>query len=111
MDQKGRGKIQEILRSRQPPGGICRNMEAFKSHVDGSIVTNQAERREHNRRNDVIDVREWGNDSFCNLDAKKEREAHYLGTSVKERNSRQASIRESINKLEQGYKPHLQEQE
>ena len=102
--------MREILRSRQPPGGIVRNVEAFKSQVDGSIVTNSQELREHNERNDVIDVREWGNDQFCDTDAKKAREEFYSGTSTKEKQARVETIKDSIQKLEAGHKPNAGEE-
>lgn len=102
--------MQDILRSRKAPGSIVRKVTAFKSHVDGSVVTNQKELDEHNRKNDVIDVREWGNDQFCNTTAKKEREEFYLGTSTKEKRARTATIHDSIQKLEQGYKPTIGEE-
>ncbi len=104
--------MREILQSKTPPGMVRpRNLEAFKSHIDGSVVTNQKELDEHNRKNDVIDVREWGNDQFCDLDAKKEREEFYLGTSTKAKKERTATIVESIQKLEQGYTPPRRNEE
>ena len=35
---------------------ITRPFEPFKSPVDGSMISDSAQRTEHNRRNDVIDV-------------------------------------------------------
>ena len=104
--------MREILRSRTPPGMIKpRTMEAFKSHVDGTVVTNQSELEAHNKRNDVIDIREWGNDSFCDLGAKKEREARIQGTSKIENKKRHEDIIEAVQKVEQGYKPIIGQQE
>ena len=98
--------MREILQSRTPPGMIKpRRMEAFKSHVDGTVVTNGSELEEHNRRNEVIDVREWGNESYCDESAKKEREKRILGTSEKENRKRKQEVIESVQKVEQGYKP------
>ena len=103
--------MRDILQSRSPPGLVRpRSMEAFKSHVDGSVVTNQKELNEHNRKNDVIDIREWGNDSYCDLAAKKEREEFYLGTSKKEQRARIKAFSEATQKVEQGYKPNQGEQ-
>ena len=104
--------MREILQSRTPPGMIKpRTMEAFKSHVDGTVVTNQTELEAHNRRNDVIDAREWGNDSYCDTDAKKEREARIQGTSQKENRQRKEDFVEAVQKVEQGYKPNIGQQE
>ncbi len=100
-----RANMRDILQSRKAPGTIVKTVQQFKSPVDGKVIRTKGELDEHNKRNDVIDVREWGNDSFCDLDAKKEREAFYLGTSTKEKKKRVTAIRESIQKLEQGYKP------
>ncbi len=97
--------MQDILQSRKAPGTIIRTVQQFKSPVDGKIIRTKAELDEHNKRNDVIDVREWGNDSFCDLDAKKEREAFYSGTSTIQKKERVQTIKESIQKLEQGYIP------
>ena len=98
--------MRDILQSRRFPGTkIITTKENFRSVVDGSVITNAQELAEHNKRNDVIDVREWGNDQFCDLDAKKEREAFRAGTSTKSKKQRTATIVESIQKLEQGYVP------
>lgn len=105
------GGMAEILACRKAPGMVIRGkVEAFKSHVDGSIVTNKRELDAHNKRNDVIDVREWGNDQFCDLDAKRKREEFYLGTSKEAKQERVKTINESIQKLEQGYKPRTGEE-
>jgi len=97
--------MRDILTSRKAPGTIVRTVQQFQSPVDGSVIRNKAELDAHNKRNDVIDVREWGNDSFCDLDKKKEREAFYAGTCPKEKKKRVAAIKDSIQKLEQGYTP------
>ena len=104
------GGLAEILECRKAPGMIVRKVTAFKSHVDGSVVTNKKELDEHNKRNDVIDVREWGNNQFCDTDAKRKREEFYLGTSKEAKKERIKTINESIQKLEQGYKPRTGEE-
>lgn len=109
---EGEANMREILQSRCPPGLIRpRTMEAFKSHVDGTVVTNQKDLEAHNRRNDVIDVREWGNESYCDTSAKKEREARIQGTSKIENRKRKVDFAEAVQKVEQGYKPIIKQQE
>ena len=104
--------MRDILASRKAPGVVSRRtIEAFVSPVDGSVITNKKELAAHNQRNDVIDAREWGNNSFCNLDAKKEREARILGTSLIEKRARAADFAEAVQKCEQGYKPVIKQQE
>lgn len=103
--------MRDILESRKFPGTIVKGVEAFKSPIDGSVITNQQELAEHNRKNDVIDVREWGNDQFCDLDAKKEREEFYTGTSQKQKKERIETIKDSIQKVEAGHVPARQEEE
>lgn len=99
-------KMREILESRTPPGGIVKGkFDAFKSHVDGSVITNRAELEKHNQRNNVVDVREWGNDSYCDLSAKKTREEDYLNDSPRHKKQRKEDIAKAIQKCEQGYTP------
>ena len=99
-------KMRDILESRTPPGGIVKGrFEPFKSHVDGSIITNSAELKKHNERNNVINVREWGNDSYCDLSAKKTREEDYLAESPRHVKQRKEDIAKAIQKCEQGYVP------
>lgn len=96
--------MRDILASRKAPGmRIRKTVENFKSPVDGSVITNQRELDAHNKKNDVIDCREWGNDQFCDLGAKKEREEFFAGTSTKAKKARTETIVESIQKLEQGW--------
>ena len=74
-------------------------IDPFVSQVDGSYVDSRQALRRHNARNDVIDVRDWGNDSYCNLDAKKEREQKILGTHKATNEKRRRDISDTIDYL------------
>jgi hypothetical protein len=100
------GKLDEILRSRTPPGAIVRKVETFRSHVDGSIIRTTRDLRDHNERNRVVDVREYDG-HFCDPDAKKRREEEILGVSKQDKLERVEALKEAAHKVEQGYKPEI----
>ena len=52
--------------SGKAPMSLTSNFDAFVSPVDGTLITGQQSLKEHNSRNDVVQV---GND-YVNLDAK-----------------------------------------
>ncbi len=110
-DAEMKANMRDILDSRRAPGTIIRNVEAFQSPIDQRIIRNAQDLDKHNKENDVIDAREWGNDQFCDLDAKRRREEFYLGTSQDGKRARVETIKESIQKLEAGYKPSVGEQD
>lgn len=76
--------------------------KAFKSPVDGSIVSTQQSLREHNKRNGVTNIHD-GYDEKALMAATKR---NYQKELDKERAADLAlDMRHAINKCEQGYKP------
>ena len=53
------GKLVPKVRSRRIGLQLMPDLEAFRSPVDGSVISSRSNLREHNRRNGVSDV---GND-------------------------------------------------
>lgn len=76
--------------------------EAFKSPVDGSIISNSHELREHNKRNNVVQLHEGydekGVQNLTKIDYQKAKDAE---TAKDLRDDMQ----KAVTKLEQGYKP------
>ena len=71
----------EHLRSERGFPMIAKDIQPFRSPVDGSEIIGRRSLREHNRRNDVVDTREFEDHwEKC----AKDREAFFNGTSDKE---------------------------
>jgi hypothetical protein len=76
----------------------------FVSPIDGSIITTQRKLHDHNQRNGVVQVTpeiQHGWDQ-----AKAKREDFFTGHKAG-KNERVGAIRDSIAKLESGYKPKI----
>lgn len=43
---------------------VANSFEAFKSPIDGSIISDPSKLREHNKRHEVTDIRDYGEDHF-----------------------------------------------
>jgi hypothetical protein len=77
------------------------DIETFVSPVDGSVISDRKQLREHNKRNNVVNAGEFS-DAFYEKKA-KERERHYTGEKTRaETYARRCEMHEIINKLEQG---------
>jgi hypothetical protein len=79
-------------------GAIHGDIQSFVSSVDGSVITDRKQLREHNKRNDVVNTAEfdghWENQA-------KVREAHYTGKSSRQETlKRRQEIYETITKME-----------
>lgn len=76
--------------------------EAFKSPVDGSIITGEASLREHNKRNNVVQLHEGydekGVQNLTKRDYQKEQDAE-TQKDLRE------DMKAAIQKLDQGYTP------
>lgn len=76
--------------------------EAFKSPVDGTIITCERELREHNKRNNVVNIHEGYDEAAVNNFVNKDFNAEL----DKERQADlKDDMKEAVVKLEQGYKP------
>lgn len=104
------GGLKEILATRRAPGAIIRGpKEAFKSHVDGSIISTERDLREHNARNEVVDCREYGEGNYCDPEAKRRREEYFTGESQAHKREVRKALEEANQKVLHGYKPHTEE--
>lgn len=73
---------------------ICPDIEAFKSSVDGTIITGRRALREHNKRNDVTNPADFRNHWD---DRRKERDSMYSGDSKFDRKRRIEAIRHAVD--------------
>lgn len=89
-------RVQQAKLTRSP------SFEAFRSPVDGSIITNRRELAEHNRRNDVVNVHD-GYDSAA-VDAMITKDYQKPLDNERRQDLHQDMV-ESIQKLDQGYTP------
>ena len=95
---------QPLRRVITAPRYLCNTkpFEAFKSSVDGSIITCERDLREHNKRNNVVNLHDGYDEAGVQRMIKKD----YQKPLDQERRVDLASdMRESIQKLEEGYKP------
>ena len=73
------------------------DIESFISPVDGSVITDRRQLREHNKRNNVVNADEFTPEFYA--DAAKKRSDHYQGkTSRKETQARREVINEIIER-------------
>lgn len=81
-----------------------KEFKAFRSPVDGSIITSEHALREHNKRNNVVNIHEGYSEQavkdFTRKDFRKELDQERTKDLA-------VDIRESITKVDQGYKPEV----
>ena len=75
------------------------NMDAFISPVDGSLVRNKREYDDHNKRNNVVNAKEF-TDEFYAGKAKERADYHEGRHSKEETYARRCEVNEIINSLE-----------
>jgi hypothetical protein len=80
-------------------GAIHGDIQSFVSSVDGSVISDRKQLREHNKRNGVVAAEEFPASFY--EDHAKSREAHYTGQSSREETlKRRQAIYETINRME-----------
>lgn len=72
VQDKETGEWVEVQRSRSSGHFVRGDVEPFVSPVDGSLIGSASQLREHNRRNGVVSMDDWGNQSEY---VKREQEA------------------------------------
>lgn len=82
-----------------PKGFVKGNFEAFKSTVDGSIISTERDLRNHNKRNNVVQIGEGYDESKVIAGDFGRKEAKPDKKDIAE------DIRKSVQKLQDGYKP------
>ena len=81
---------------------MARQMEPFRSPVDGSIITNKRELAEHNRRNNVVNLHDGYDEKAVEGFTKRD----WSKDSEKERTKDlSADMEQAVVKLQEGYKP------
>ena len=81
---------------------MVKNMQPFRSPVDGSIISNKRELAEHNRRNNVVNL----HDGYDEKAVKGFTETDWNKSSEKERTKDlSADMEQAVEKLQSGYKP------
>lgn len=95
------GPLQQIISAPRLLNNT-KTFEAFKSPVDGSIIACDRDLREHNKRNNVVNLHDGYDEKGVSGFTKK----NYQAELDKERAKDLASdMKEAVQKLDQGYKP------
>jgi len=68
---------------------------AFKSPVDGSVITGRAALREHNKRNNVTNAADFASTWAAQA---KQREVFFSGNLSYDRDRRRAAVIDAVNK-------------
>lgn len=88
-----------------PLGYVTGKFDAFVSMVDGSVVRNQRELSEHNRRNGVVNIQEgYTEDQVVKGDFGKKEVKPDKKEIIKD-------LVESVHQVKAGYKPKLEVQD
>ena len=94
-------KMRKVIRT-PPKGYIAGNFDAFKSHVDGSVITNSRELAAHNERNGVVSMSEgYTTEQLLSDDFGKKREESHV-EDVK------SDMIEAYKMTRDGYKPKME---
>lgn len=93
------GKMSMFI-AHAPYGFVTGQFNAFVSPVDGSVIHNNRELKEHNTRNNVVNIQDgYSEERVISGD--------YLKRPELDKNERIEDIKQAVRKLEQGYKPNI----
>jgi hypothetical protein len=101
INEDGSSTFVEIGASRPThhSAAVQGNIEPFVSPIDGSVISDRKQLREHNKRHGVVNTAEFSQEHFKRK--AKEREAFYTGDYSREQKlARKREINEIINHLE-----------
>ena len=85
-----------------PRGFVLGKFEAFRSTVDGTVITNQRALREHNRRNDVVSLSDgYSEEKIQSGDFNKKKQVAAL-PDVRQ------DLQEAVHMVQNGYKPTIE---
>jgi hypothetical protein len=91
--------VDDAARRHSGGSAIHGDIQSFVSPVDGSVISDRAQLREHNKRNGVVNYHEF--DGAEQDKRRKERERFYTGEKTsEEKRARGMEINEIINHLE-----------
>lgn len=94
-------KTIKVIRT-APVGYVKGRFDAFRSHVDGSIIANARDLKAHNERNGVVSMSEgYSTEELANI---KPKEMTYTPNM-------NSDVGEAIQMLNQGYKPKMEMQD
>lgn len=86
-----------------PLSYVTGRFEAFRSSVDGSIIRNQRDMLEHNKRNNVVNIADgYSDDAVRNGNFRKPKEAKLDKKELAD------DIGAAILKVRDGYRPEVQ---
>lgn len=88
-----------------PSGFVKGEIQPFKSVVDGSVISTQRELNEHNIRNNVVCLSDGYSEEVIKSGNFGKKKSHDEAKNIKE------DMIQSIQKLNDGYKPKLEVQE
>jgi len=89
-------KAENVRAFKQASASIGVSFEPFKSPIDGKMINSRAQLKEHNRRHEVTDVRDYGNEWF---DKKRiEHKNNALGNTEEARQERRQLIEKNLYK-------------
>jgi hypothetical protein len=100
VNPDGTSRLDEVgvTSKRDRSASVHGDIHSFVSPVDGSVITDRKQLREHNKRNNVVNTQEFSQDFLDKK--KKERERHYTGEKTREETyARRCEMNEIINNL------------
>ncbi len=75
-----------------------RNFTPFRSPIDGTVITNPNKLREHNKRNDVVNVDAFGANGGKEYFAKKQRERENTPFNQENKQDRIETLKRAVEK-------------
>ena len=102
--QMCQGKARKVIRT-APRGHVTGKFEPFVSSVDGTLISNDRQLKEHNRRNGVVNL----NDGY----SEEKVISGQIGTKPQQESKAEKAkdIIEAIKAVESGYKPKVEVQD
>lgn len=82
----------------------AKEFQAFKSPVDGSIITSEASLREHNKRNNVVNIHDGYSEKTVMEMTKRD---YQKPLDEERRKDLGTDMAQAVQKLQEGYKPQI----
>lgn len=92
--------------------GCSKSRPNYKSIIDGEVITTRRQEREHMKRHDVVRPGDFGPNEGREYYERKAKERHemFTGEHRELRREVRRDVVESLQKVEQGYKPQVQKE-
>lgn len=98
--------VKTELRVLRAPGTVIRNFDAFRSTVDGTVISGDRALREHNARNGVVSLHDVYSDSELSADRILSRQNESKASSVDDNLA--ADLYAAAQQVAAGYKPNVE---